>query len=394
MTSNAVVVTGLGIVSSFGHTLEAFWEGVHAGPPVIDEEFGDSRVDYEGSKALLRDRKNLRRTDPSNAPVLLAAQQAADMAGNWEGIEPEGRSVFLGATLVALKPIAGAYMRHRNDEDFPSSTLPSVMCNGSVATVAISHRCEGPTLFVGAACASGNAAVHIAAQHIASGQSQAALAGGFEVIDREVSLPSLYGIGAASPTRRSRPFDEERDGVVPSEGATVLFLESESSAISRGAKILAYVSGSALTSDAYHHASPNPDGVRQSDCMAAAIRHANLAVGDISMIVSHGNGTPSNDSTESKAIARLLGDLSVPITTYKGATGHTWAASGAMNSAFAVLCMMHEEMPGIIGLATPALESKGLDLVTSDRPWTPGPALSNSFGFGGHNACVVLSPPF
>ncbi|HEV3227123.1 MAG TPA: beta-ketoacyl synthase N-terminal-like domain-containing protein, partial [Acidimicrobiales bacterium] len=209
-------------------------------------------------------------------------------------------------------------------------------------------------------------------------------------------VTGLAGFGnmtALSNTGVSRPFDAERDGFVMSEGAAVLVLEEWGAAESRGATILAEVLGAASNADAHHITAPSPGGAGAVACMELALADACLAPGDIAHINAHGTSTPLNDAAEAEAIAKLFGSTSPIVTSTKGVTGHALGAAGALEAAAVVLSMVHELVPPTDGTKAldPALPP--IDLVLHEpRPWTPGPSLSNSFGFGGHNGTLVLGP--
>jgi 3-oxoacyl-[acyl-carrier-protein] synthase II len=199
---------------------------------------------------------------------------------------------------------------------------------------------------------------------------------------------------ALSNSGVSRPFDAERDGFVMSEGAAVLVLEEWSAAEARGATILAEVLGAASTADAHHITAPAPGGVGAITCMELALVDAALTPADIVHINAHGTSTPLNDAAEAEAIAQLFGSPGPIVTSTKGVTGHALGAAGALEAAAVVLSMANGLIPPTDGTKAmdPALPT--IDIVLREpRPWTPGPSLSNSFGFGGHNGTLVLAPP-
>jgi 3-oxoacyl-[acyl-carrier-protein] synthase II len=188
------------------------------------------------------------------------------------------------------------------------------------------------------------------------------------------------------------PFDVRRDGFVMTEGAGALVLEDWDRAVARGARIYGELAGAASTADAHHITAPAPGGSGAAACMLLAMEDAALPAGDVAHINAHGTSTPLNDQAESDAIGKVFGSDSPPVTSVKGATGHGLGASGAIEAVAAVLTIAHASIPPTVGFEEPDPEIH-LDVVTGGaRPWEPGPILSNSFGFGGHNGCLVITP--
>jgi len=200
-------------------------------------------------------------------------------------------------------------------------------------------------------------------------------------------------VTALSRTGVARPFDVKRDGFVLSEGGAVLVLEELGSARSRGATVLAEVLGAASTADAHHLTAPAPAGAGAAACMELALADAAMGPADIVQINAHGTSTPLNDAAEAEAILKVFGSPGPPVTSTKGVTGHALGAAGALEAAAVVLSIQRSLIPPTFGVTTPD-PAAGLDLVLgAARPWQPGPVISNSFGFGGHNGCLVLAPP-
>jgi 3-oxoacyl-[acyl-carrier-protein] synthase II len=198
---------------------------------------------------------------------------------------------------------------------------------------------------------------------------------------------------AMSSTMVSRPFDLERDGFVMAEGAGVLVLEEWDTAVARGAPVLAEVLGAASTADAHHITAPSPGGAGAIACMELALADAGLDPSGIAHINAHGTSTPLNDAAEAEAITKVFGADGPPVTSLKGITGHSLGAAGALEAVGVVLSMQRGLIPPTSGYETPDPDMAPIDVVAgSAREWTPGPTLSNSFGFGGHNGCVVIAP--
>ena len=243
------------------------------------------------------------------------------------------------------------------------------------------------------ACAASTHAIGNAARLIATGRCDAMLTGGSEAAMTPVGMQGFANMTALSSVGVSRPFDAERDGFVMSEGAAVLVLEEWSAAEARGATILAEVMGAASTADAHHITAPAPKGIGAIGCMELALADAGLQVGDIVHINAHGTSTPLNDAAEAEAIAAMFGSSMPIVTSTKGVTGHALGAAGALEAAAVVLSMQHKLIPPTDGTKAVDPSLPAIDLVLGEpRAWTPGPSLSNSFGFGGHNGCLVIGP--
>jgi 3-oxoacyl-[acyl-carrier-protein] synthase II len=246
---------------------------------------------------------------------------------------------------------------------------------------------------VGTACAAGTHAVVDAARWVADGRCDVVIAGGTEAPLTAIGIAGFTNMTALSSSGRSAPFSPERDGFVIAEGAAMLVLEAWDSAVARGATIYAELLGGASTADAYHITAPAPGGRGALACMELAIADAGLSASDIGHVNAHGTSTPLNDAAEAEALAKLFGTPGPAVTSTKGVTGHTLGAAGALEAAAAVLAVHHGVIPPTAGTTELDPELPPIDLVLGDpRPWDPAPAISNSFGFGGHNGCVVVGP--
>ncbi|MGH9096383.1 MAG: beta-ketoacyl-[acyl-carrier-protein] synthase family protein, partial [Acidimicrobiales bacterium] len=232
-----------------------------------------------------------------------------------------------------------------------------------------------------------------AARLVASGRLDVAIGGGTEAAMTEVGIAAFANMTALSTTGISRPFDARRDGFVITEGAGALVLEDWDHAVARGARIYGELAGSASTADAHHITAPAPGGSGAVSCMAQAMEDAGVSVADIGHINAHGTSTPLNDQAEADAITKLFGADAPPVTSTKGITGHGLGAAGAIEAVAAVLSIEHRLIPPTSGYEQPDPDIH-LDIVAGEaRPWEPGAVLSNSFGFGGHNGSLVISPP-
>ena len=220
------------------------------------------------------------------------------------------------------------------------------------------------------------------------------LAGGSEASFTVTALAGFRNMTALSPNNRSMPFDANRNGFVMAEGSAVLVLEEWERAKARGATILAEVMGAASTADAHHITAPSPGGAGAVNCMELALADAGITADDIVHINAHGTSTPLNDAAEAEAINKVFGGANKPIvTSTKGVTGHALGAAGAIEAAAVVLAMQHGKVPPTVGHETTDPEMPDIDIVVGEaRDWTPGPSMSNSFGFGGHNGTLVIGP--
>jgi 3-oxoacyl-[acyl-carrier-protein] synthase II len=384
-----VAVTGVGVLAACGVGRDEFWSGLLAPQPA-----GERRITGFDPAAFFETPKEAKRTDRVAQIALAAAAEAMAQAGSFE-VDPDRAGVLFGTGSGGLETLeAQVVVRVEKGERRVSPFLvPMMMANSAGAALSMKYGYRGPCETIATACAAATHAIGNAARLIATGRCNAMLAGGSEASMTITALAGFSNMTALSTTGVSRPFDAERDGFVMSEGAAVLVLEEWSAAEARGATILAEVLGSASNADAHHITAPSPGGTGAITCMRLAIEDAGLDVSDIAHINAHGTSTPLNDAAEAEAIGALFGTPGPVVTSTKGVTGHPLGAAGALEAAALVLSMQHGLIPPTDGTKAvdPALPP--IDLVLHEpRPWTPGPSLSNSFGFGGHNGCLVLGP--
>jgi 3-oxoacyl-[acyl-carrier-protein] synthase II len=226
---------------------------------------------------------------------------------------------------------------------------------------------------------------------VADGRCDAVLAGGAEASMTPTTVAAFTVMTALSRTGLSRPFDVGRDGFCIAEGAAVLVLEDRDSALGRGARVYGEVLGAASTCDAHHITAPSPGGTGAAACMRLALDDAELDPQDVRAVNAHGTSTPLNDAAEAAALRAVFGPGGVPVSSIKGVTGHGLGAAGALEAASVLLSFVHRELPPTLG-TTDVDPELALDVVLEPRAWEPGPTLSNSFGFGGHNGSLVLGP--
>jgi 3-oxoacyl-[acyl-carrier-protein] synthase II len=252
---------------------------------------------------------------------------------------------------------------------------------------------QGPCETTCTACAAGTQSVANGARLIRDGRCDAVIAGSSEAAMTPTALAGFGNMTALSTSGVSRPFDRDRDGFVMAEGGAVLVLEEWDSALGRGATILAEVLGAASTADAHHITAPSPGGAGAVACMELALQDAGVDAADVCHVNAHGTSTPLNDAAEAEAIAKLFGTPGPPVTSIKGITGHSLGGAGSVEAVAVVLSMMHRQIPPTSGFTTPDPELPPIDVVHgAPRDWEPGVTISNSFGFGGHNATLVLAP--
>ena len=387
-TGRRVVVTGIGVVSPAGTGLEAFWRGLRTRP----DDRRERRVDdfdpttwFTGAQA--------RRLDRFTQLAVAASQLALDDRGGAPLGDADRVGVHLGTGIGGVSTLEAqvAVLADRGPGRVSPFTIPMVMPNAGAAALSLRHGLQGPSETITTACAAGTHSISAGARLVADGRCDVVLAGGAESLMTPTTLAAFTVMRALSPSGRSRPFDRDRDGFCIAEGAAVLVLEERERALERGLHLYGEVLGAASTCDAHHVTAPAPGGSGAVACMRRALDDAELQPADVRAVNAHGTSTPLNDSAEGAAVTTVFGPRAVPVSGIKGVTGHSLGAAGALEAASVLLSFAHRELPPTLGTTEldPALE---LDLVLEPRPWEPGPTLSNSFGFGGHNGSLVLGP--
>lgn len=270
--------------------------------------------------------------------------------------------------------------------------VPMMMPNAAGAAISMRYGLQGPNETITTACAASTHAIGYAARLIAWGMIGACVTGGSESAACPIGVASFGNMTALTSSGNSRPFSPDRDGFVLGEGAAVLMLEEWEAAVARGANIVGEVVGAASNAGAHHITAPAPGGTGAIKCMQLALHDAGLVPADIRQINAHGTSTPLNDAAEAAAVTAVFGAGAVPVTSTKGVTGHALGAAGALEAAAVLLSMEHSLIPPTAG-TTQLDDGFEIDLVMgAARPWTPGPTISNSLGFGGHNGAIVLAP--
>ena len=423
-----VVVTGLGLVTPLANGVEASWAAILAGKsgagritafdpegyacqvacevPRVDGRGGgsaDNATSFDPDKVLsLREQ---RRVDDFILYAIAAADEAVKDSGWTPGgddLEARERTgVIMGSGIGGLNTIAetAIELNERGPRKVSPFFIPSALINLASGHIAIRFGFKGPNHAVVTACASGAHAVGDAARLIKYGDADVMIAGGAEAAVGKIGVAGFIACRALTtgfndtPEKASRPYDKDRDGFVLGEGAGVLVLEEYEHAKARGAKIYAEVKGYGLSGDAYHITAPASDGDGGYRAMQASLKDAGMTAGDIDYINAHGTSTPLGDEIELGAVERLLGDAAgkATMSSTKSAIGHLLGAAGAVEAVFSCLAIRDQVAPPTINLDNPSVETK-IDLVPhAKKPMKIDAALSNSFGFGGTNASLVLT---
>ncbi|MHB8625505.1 MAG: beta-ketoacyl-ACP synthase II [Aggregatilineales bacterium] len=409
MDRRRVVITGLGIVCPIGNSVEEAWRNVTNGvsgiAPIqrfkvddLEVRFGGELKDFD-AKALFGYRE-ARRMDRVTQLAMAAAQQAMtdsklDMAHEdaWEV------GCLIGSGIGGIETIIE--QAHASFERGPRIVspllVPMMLPDGPSARIAIEYGLRGPNMAVSTACATGNNAIGEATEMIRRGAAQVMFSGSTEAGIVELALAAFNNMTAISrrndsPETASRPFDKTRDGFVIGEGAAVVVLESLEHALARGAHIYAEVLGYGNTDDAFHITAPMENGAGAAKAMEKALRSAEMTVEQIDYINAHGTSTPLNDASETQAVKSVFGERAydVPLSSTKSETGHLLGAAGSVEAVFSVKSILDQFIPPTINLHTP---DPDCDLNYTPNVGKSHPiktVMSNSFGFGGHNAVLIF----
>jgi 3-oxoacyl-[acyl-carrier-protein] synthase II len=404
-----IVVTGLGATSPLGGTATDTWNALLAG------ESGASTLDYEwvertslpitfAAQARIRPidvlaRQETKRLDPSSQFALIAGREAWADAGMPE-VEPERLAVDWATGIGGVWTLLDAWdtLRERGPRRVLPMTVPMLMPNGPGAAIGMDLHARAGITTVVSACASSTESLVNAYNRLQAGLADVVIAGGSEAAIHPLPIASFAAMQALSkrnddPATASRPYDITRDGFVLGEGAAALVIETEEHALARGAHIYAELGGGSITSDAYHITAPDPEGSAAARAMIATIQNAGADLGDVMHINAHATSTPVGDIAEYNALKRVFGNLldGIPVSATKASTGHLLGGAGAIEALFTVKALAERTLPPTINLTEqdPAIP---LDVVTSPRALGAGDllAISNSFGFGGHNAVVAF----
>jgi 3-oxoacyl-[acyl-carrier-protein] synthase II len=392
-----VAITGVGAVTPLGVGARVLIDRWAAGESGISDGVGRC-LDFEAAEHLSV--KEARRADRFTQLALVASQEAVAHAG-WDGapaFAAERVGCVVGTGIGGLQTIEDQHdvLRERGPSGVSPLGVPLLMANAAAGCVAMRHGLRGQCYGVVSACAAGAHAIGAGLRMVQYGDADACVVGGAESAITPLAVAAFTRMGATSPTGISRPFDRRRDGFVMGEGAGVLVLEEESAARDRGAPVLGYLSGYGATADAHHLTAPQPSGDAAARAISAALGDAGFEPDRVEYVNAHGTSTPLNDLSETRAIKQALGEraASVPVSSTKSAIGHLLGAAGAAEAVATVLALERGIAPPTLNYEQPD-EELDLDYVPLQARALPGNgrplvAISNSFGFGGHNAVICL----
>lgn len=409
MKNRRVVITGMGAVSPLGLDTQSLWDGIHnarsgIGPITLfdasnlETRFAGEVKGFDANNYM--DRKDIRRNDRFIHFAIAAAQEAITMAGiSNTTVDAEEIGVIIGSGMGGLTTLAENIqtMTEKGPGRVSPFMVPAMITNMAAGQVSMMHGFKGPNFCPTSACATAAHAIGEAAEMIRRGVATIMVAGGSEAVITPISVAGFNANKALStrndsPETASRPFDVSRDGFVMAEGGAVLILEDLECAQHRGATIYAEVIGYGLSADAHHITAPAPGGEGAGRAMKMALKQAGIAPHEVNYINAHGTSTGAGDIAETMAIKSVFGDhaYKVAVSSSKSQLGHLIGAAGAIEAVICVLAMQHQILPPTINLVTPDPECN-LDYVpNAARPGTIDIAVSNSFGFGGHNVSLAL----
>ncbi|NJN21105.1 MAG: beta-ketoacyl-ACP synthase II [Leptolyngbya sp. RL_3_1] len=404
-----VVITGLGAITPLGNTLETYWQGLMSGQSGIGKitQFDASQHaaqiagEVKGFDPLqYLDRKEAKRMDRFAQLAVVASQQAlADAQLEITALNAEQVGVMIGTGIGGLRVMEEqqAVYLSRGPSRCSPFMVPMMIANMAAGLTAIHTGAKGPNAAPVTACAAGSNAIGDAFRLVQQGYAQAMICGGTEAAITPLAMAGFASARALStrnhdPQVASRPFDRDRDGFVMGEGSGILILEDLDHALSRGARIYGEMVGYGMTCDAYHMTTPVPGGEGAARCMRLALKDADLTPAQVSYVNAHGTSTGANDPTETQAIKTALGEVAyqIPVSSTKSMTGHLLGGSGGIEGVAAAMAIAHDRVPPTLNLENPD-EGCDLDYVPHRARNVPvDVALSNSFGFGGHNVTLVF----
>ena len=406
---STIVVTGVGTTNPLGGNVADTWKALLAGESgisTLEHEWVAAHelpVTFAGQAKVpaadVLERQEVKRLDPSAQFALVSAREAWADAGAPD-VAPERILVDYATGIGGLWTLLDGWdtLREKGPRRVLPMTIPMLMPNAAAAAVSMGLGAKGGARTVVSACASGTESIANAYEHLQLGLADIVVAGGTEAVIHPLPIAAFAAMQALSkrnddPAKASRPYDTNRDGFVLGEGAATLILETKEHALARGAKIYAELAGGGITSDSYHITAPDPEGVGASRAVHAALKQAGAQPDDVTHINAHATSTPVGDVAEYAALHSVFGDRvkNIPVSATKASTGHLLGGTGALEALFAVLAVHERTAPPTINLNDQD-EAIPLDVVTSPRKLGAEPqlAISNSFGFGGHNAVVAF----
>src|SRR5882757_543153 len=412
MAFKRVVVTGLGALTPLGKTVEEYWQGLANGVSGCDfiKQFDCSKFktrfacevkDFDPTTYL--DRKEARKIDRFTQFALIAGDEAVKDAGiSKENVNPDRVGVIFASGIGGIATFQDDVMEFARGDGTPRFNpffIPKMILDIAAGQISIRNGFRGPNFAVVSACASSTNAIIDAFDNIRLDKADIIITGGSEAVVCAAGVGGFNAMKALSerndsPSTASRPFDKDRDGFVMGEGSGVLILESLEHALARGAKIYCEIAGGGATADAHHITAPHPEGLGAQNVMNAALKDAGMVADDIDYINVHGTSTPLGDIAETKAILSVFGDhaYDLNISSTKSMTGHCLGAAGALEALACILAVTKDIIPPTINHFTddPDLDPKLNFTFNKAQHKTVNAALSNTFGFGGHNASVIV----
>ena len=409
MTREKIVITGLGAVAPNGNSVDEFWTSLTAGisgiGPITCFDPSEHRVKIAGELSgfepeSVLDPKEIRKLDPFSVYALVATDEAVTMAGvNPETLNLDRVGVTIGTGVGGIQTLEDQHstIENRGARWVSPQFVPKMIANIAGGHLSIRWGFQGPNQTVTSACASATDAIGLAMRLIIAGDADMMITGGTEASITPLTIAGFANMRALSqsndePARASRPFDNDRDGFVLGEGAGMLVIETEGHAKNRGATILAELAGYGSTDDAFHITQPPAGGTGALKAMERAVQDAELGLNEIDYINAHGTSTPFNDKNESSAIAKLFKNHSsqLKVSSTKSMTGHLLGAAGGIEAVASVKTILEQTLPPTINYETPDPDCT-LDYVPNTaQTHTVNAVLSNTFGFGGHNAVICI----
>lgn len=412
MELKRVVVTGMGAITPIGNTAQAYWEGLLNGVSGADmiTLFNASKFKTQFAcevkgfdPVAYLDKKEARKVDRFTQLALVSSDEAINDAGiNKENVNPDRVGVIFSSGIGGLLTFQEEVMAYAKGDGTPRFNpffIPKMILDIAAGHISMRHGFRGPNFAVVSACASSTHGILEAFNYIRLGKADAIVAGGSEAVVCDAGVAGFNAMKALSernddPKTASRPFDKERDGFVMGEGSGAVVLEELEHALKRGAKIYAEIVGGGATADAYHITAPHPEGLGALNVMRVALEEAGMQPTDIDYINVHGTSTPLGDIAETKAILHVFGDhaYKLNISSTKSMTGHLLGAAGAIETIACINAVVHDCVPPTINHFT---DDDQLDPQLNLTFWKPQKrtvraALNNTFGFGGHNASIII----
>jgi 3-oxoacyl-[acyl-carrier-protein] synthase II len=412
MQTKRIVVTGIGALTPIGNSLAAYWDSLINGVSGADmiTQFDASKFktrfacEIKGFDATdFMDRKEARKLDRFAQIALVASDQAVADAGiTADNVDHDRVGVIFASGIGGLNTFTDEvtnFVQGDGSPRFNPFFIPKMILDIAAGQISMKHGFRGPNFAVVSACASSTNAMVTAMDTLKLGKADIIITGGAESVIGPAGIGGFNAMKAMSernddPTTASRPYDKDRDGFIMGEASGVLVLEELEHAKKRGAKIYCEVVGGGATADAYHLTAPHPEGLGAKNVMIAALRDANMQPSDIDYINTHGTSTPLGDIAETKAITSVFGEhaYSLNISSTKSMTGHCLGAAGVIEAIACIQSVIHDIIPPTINHFTddPELDGRLNFTFNKAQKRTVNAALSNTFGFGGHNACVIV----